>query len=173
MNMKTLKTQVLVEGGLVVALTVILSHVKLWHMPQGGSITLENLPLLFFALRHGLKLGMGAGFVAGLVQILLGGYVAHPIQALLDYPLAFAALGTAALTRKPLWLGMTMGTCARFLCHVLSGIVFFGSYAPEGTPAWFYSMTYNGTFMLPSLLLAIGMGYLIWPHISTLGQVER
>ena len=63
------KTRILVEGALAVAMTVAFSYIRLWRMPQGGSVTLENVPLLIFALRHGLKYGVGAGFVAGIIQL--------------------------------------------------------------------------------------------------------
>ena len=73
------KTRMLVEGGLAAALAIALSYLKLWRMPQGGSVTLENIPLLIFSLRWGIKAGMGAGVVAGIVQLMLGGYVVHPV----------------------------------------------------------------------------------------------
>jgi thiamine transporter len=164
------KTRVLVEGALAVAMTVAFSYIRLWRMPQGGSVTLENVPLLIFALRHGLKYGVGAGFVAGIIQLTLGGYVVHPIQALLDYPLAFAALGLAAFVRKPLWGGLTLGTISRLFCHVLSGVIFFGSYAPEGTNVWLYSIIYNGSYMVPNLILGIFVTYLVWGRLSRIGQ---
>lgn len=160
------KTQVLVEGALAIALSLAFSYVKFWRMPQGGSITLEDLPLMLFALRHGLRFGIGAGMVSGLLQLVLGGYVVHPLQALLDYPLAFGALGLAALMPRPLWLGMALASAGRFGCHVLSGVLFFGSYAPEGTPVWIYSAIYNGSFILPSLILSVVLAYLIWPRLK-------
>ncbi|MDD2206587.1 MAG: energy-coupled thiamine transporter ThiT [Aminobacterium sp.] len=164
------KTKILVEGALVVAMTVAFSYIKLWRMPQGGSVTLENIPLLIFALRHGLKYGFGAGTVAGIIQLLLGGYVVHPVQALLDYPLAFGVLGLAALIRKPLWAGLTLGTLARLVCHILSGVVFFASYAPEGTNVWLYSTVYNASYMIPNLALGIIITYLVWGRLNKIGQ---
>lgn len=161
-------TRILVESALAAALTVALSYLKIWHMPQGGSITLENVPIIILALRHGPKAGMGAGFVAGLLQLMLGGYVVHPAQALLDYPLAFGALGLAGFLRKPLWGGVILGSTARFLCHVLSGVIFFASYAPEGTNVWAYSAVYNGSFMAPNAILSIIVIYLILPRLKNL-----
>jgi len=93
--------KIMVEGALAAAMTVALSYVKLWEMPQGGSITLEAIPLLVFSLRRGVRPGIGAGAIAGLLQLLLGGYIVHPVQAVLDYPLAFAVLGLAGTFRKP------------------------------------------------------------------------
>lgn len=160
-------TRILVESALAAALTVALSYLRLWHMPQGGSITLENVPLIILALRYGPKAGMGAGFVAGLIQLMLGGYVVHPAQALLDYPLAFGALGLAGWLRKPAWGGVILGSAARFICHVLSGVIFFASYAPEGTNVWIYSAAYNGSFMAPNALLAIVVVYLLLPRLKS------
>ena len=164
----TLSTRTLVEGALAAALAVALSYLKIWNMPQGGSITLENVPLIIFALRQGLRGGLAAGAVAGLLQLLLGGYVVHPAQALLDYPLAFASLGLAALAPRPLWAGALLASLARFGCHVLSGVVFFGSYAPEGTNVWLYSMGYNGSFMAPNLVLTLVACYLLIPRLEGL-----
>jgi thiamine transporter len=158
--------KIMVEGALAAALTVALSYVKLWEMPQGGSITLEAIPLLVYSLRRGVRSGVGAGAVAGLLQLLLGGYIVHPVQAVLDYPLAFAALGLAGVFKKPLWAGTVLGSLARFACHVLSGAVFFGSYAPKGTNVWIYSLTYNGSYMLPNLVIAVVVVYLLWPRLS-------
>jgi thiamine transporter len=165
-NMEQQKVRILVEAALAAALALALSYLRLWHMPQGGSVTLENVPILIFALRWGLKAGFGAGAVAGLLQLILGGYVVHPLQALLDYPLAFGALGLAALTPRPLWLGLTLGTFLRLVCHVLSGVIFFASYAPEGTNVWLYSTVYNGSYMLPNLGLSIILTYILWPRLK-------
>ena len=158
--------KIMVEGALAAALTVALSYVKLWEMPQGGSITLEAIPLLVFSLRRGVRSGIGAGAVAGLLQLLLGGYIVHPVQALLDYPLAFGALGLAGALRKPIWGGTVLGSLARFACHVVSGAVFFGSYAPKGANVWAYSLTYNGSYMLPNLVIAVVVVSLLWPRLS-------
>lgn len=166
--MMAISTRTLVEGSLAAALSVALSYLKIWNMPQGGSVTLENVPLVLFALRHGLRGGLSAGAVSGTIQLLLGGYVAHPAQALLDYPLAFASLGLAALAPRPLWAGALLGSLARFCCHVLSGVVFFASYAPEGTNVWIYAIGYNGSFMVPNLILTVLACYLLIPRLQSL-----
>lgn len=164
--MENRKVRILVEGALAAALALALSYVRLWRMPQGGSITLENVPILLFTLRWGLRAGFGAGSVTGLLQMILGGYVVHPVQALLDYPLAFAALSLAALWKRPVWVGLVLGSGGRFACHLLSGVVFFAAYAPEGTNVWIYSAVYNGSFMLPTLVLSVAAVYLIQPRLA-------
>lgn len=160
-----INTRVLVEASLSVALTVTLSYVKIFRMPQGGSITLENVPLLLFSLRYGFKFGFGAGAVAGLLQLMLGGYVAHPVQAILDYPLAFAALGLAGAMKNHRWMGITIGTIARLACHVASGVVFFASYAPAGQNPFIYSLVYNGSYMIPNMILSIFMITALWKRL--------
>ena len=162
------KVRILVEGALAASLALALSYLRIWRMPQGGSITLENIPIFIFALRWGLKAGFGAGSVAGLLQLILGGYVVHPAQAILDYPLAFAVLALAAVWRSPLWGGLALGSAARFICHLLSGVVFFSAYAPEGTNVWAYSAVYNASFMLPSLVLSIAAMYILWPRLKNI-----
>ncbi len=160
-----INTRILVEASLSVALAVTLSYVKIFRMPQGGSITLENVPLLLFSLRYGVKFGLGAGAVAGLLQLMLGGYVAHPAQAVLDYPLAFAVLGLAGLLKDHHWVGITLGTVARLACHVASGVLFFASYAPVGQSPFLYSLIYNGSYMVPNMVLSILMITALWKRL--------
>ena len=164
------RNTILVEGALAVALSVVFSALRLWTMPQGGSITLEMLPIFLFALRRGGKAGCAAGAVSGVMQLITGGYIVHPAQALLDYPIAFGVLGvTGFFKNRPLWLGISLGGVLRFFCHVLSGVVFFGSFAPEGTNVWVYSAVYNGSFMAPTLVVCGVLAYLIWPRLGRVG----
>ncbi|MDD4160570.1 MAG: energy-coupled thiamine transporter ThiT, partial [Synergistaceae bacterium] len=87
--------KILVEGSLCIALSIALSFIKLFALPQGGSVSLGMLPIFIFAIRRGGAAGVSAGLAVGLLRLFLGGYVVHPIQALLDYPVASALLGTA------------------------------------------------------------------------------
>jgi len=152
------------EIGLAVALVVILDFLKIWRAPQGGSVTLALVPLMVVAFRHGLPAGVMAGGIAGVVKLFLGPYIVHPVQAILDYPLAFLLVGLAGLfysgfqrseNKKYIFLagGVALGFFARFLSHFLSGVVFFGHFAPEGTPVVLYSLTYNLSFIIPEALL--------------------
>lgn len=155
-------------GAMCMALSSVLSLIKLWPMPMGGSITPASmLPLLVFAYCYGVGPGMVLGAIYGVMQFLLGGaawLALGAIPNLLDYPLAFAMLGLAGLfrgSRKGMCIGFTLGCFGRFCCSFLSGFVFYGQYAPEGmNPAW-YSFLYNGTYMLPECLICIGIGLLI------------
>ena len=164
MTEKTANTKSLVYGALCIALSFALSYVKLFSMPMGGSITLcSMLPLLFYAYRFGLAKGLLAGLAYGLLQLVQKPEVVHWAQLLLDYPLAFALLGLAALPRNKVdlnggavWrlpLGILIGCGARLACHVASGAIFFGEYAPAGMNAWWYSFLYNGGYLGVDALL--------------------
>jgi thiamine transporter len=137
------------------SLGVILSMVKLYTLPQGGSINLASLPILFLALLRGSWAGIAAGSLLGLLKLLLGATVVHPIQVLLDYPIAFAALGVAGCFRRYAAVGTLIGSVVRGVCHFLSGVVFFGSYAPPGVSVWKYSLGYNGSYLLPEMTIAV------------------
>jgi len=167
------KSRILVEGALAVALSVVFSALRLWTMPQGGSITLEMVPLFLFALRRGGKAGCFAGAVSGLLQLMTGGYVVHPLQAVLDYPAAFGVLGLAGFFAGRPLAGMAVSGLLRFGCHVLSGVIFFGSFAPEGSNVWIYSSVYNGSFLLPTLVVSAVLVHLILPRLSDFGSGRR
>jgi thiamine transporter len=147
-------TRVLTEAALAVALSFVLGFVVLFRMPFGGSVSLEMIPLIILALRQGWKVGVVAGAAFGLLYLAIDFYVVHPVQLILDYPLAFGALGLAGLFKPTVQgaiLGATVAVLARFACHFLSGVVFFASVAPEGWNPYLYSAAYNATYLAPSL----------------------
>lgn len=166
---QSIKSKILVEGALCLALSLILSSLKIFTMPQGGSITLEMLPLLFFAFRRGLKWGLLVGLLSGFLQIFFGGYIFHPLQALLDYPLAMAAMGLGGLFKNQKLLSALLAGFFRLFCHTLAGVIFFASYAPIGENVWLYSFVYNATFMIPSLLLSALVALLLWKKLQQAG----
>jgi thiamine transporter len=159
------RTRIMVEGALCVALSVVFSYLKLFSMPQGGSLTLEMAPLFYFSYRRGYKWGCAAGGISGILQMIFGGYVAHPVQAILDYPAAFACMGLSGAfgrDEKGIAVGTILAGAVRFVCHVLSGVIFFASYAPEGQNVWAYSAIYNASFMLPSLAVSGAVAWIAW-----------
>ncbi len=124
---------------------------------QGGSINLGMVPIFWLALRRGPKIGIFAGAVLGVVDLAIEPFVVHPIQFLLDYPLPFAFLGFAGFFRRfskvgPV-LGVVVGGAGRFLCHFTSGVVYFPNYAPAGMNPVVYSILYNGTYLVPSIII--------------------
>src|SRR5918997_1530683 len=151
-------TRVLTEAALAVALAFVLGFVVLFRMPYGGSVSLEMIPLILLALRQGWKVGVVAGAAYGLLYLAIDFFVVHPVQLILDYPLAYGALGLAGLfkpTVRGAVLGTTVAVLARFACHFLSGVVFFASVAPQGWNPYLYSAAYNAAYLAPSLGIAI------------------
>ena len=147
-------TTMLVYIGLMLAVTILLHQLKLYHMPQGGSITCgAMLPLLFIAYRYGPGIGCLTGFLYGLINILQDPFILHPLQVLFDYPLPYMMLGLAALWPSHRYLSTLLAFFGRYLCHFISGAVFFGSYAPEGTSPYLYSLVFNATYLLPEFLI--------------------
>ncbi len=143
------KTRFITFAGLALGLAYALSFFPLYRWPQGGSVTMASmLPVMLVGVCYGLRPGILTGLVYSLLQFLQDPWFLTPIQFALDYPLAFMCLGLAGLA-KGKGKGMTMVFLAlagagRFLCHLISGAVFFASYAPAGMNPWWYSLTVNG-----------------------------
>lgn len=165
------------EGAIMIALAVVLEMVCHWLnevtgvealLPFGGSITVSMLPIVYYSYRHGAAWGIGVGFTYSLLQIVLGhlSYLPKEFGALvlclmLDYFLAFTVLGIADVFAKPFGKRRLAGYCTgavavcvlRFALSFLSGVILWGSYAPEGMNVWLYSLIYNGSYMLPNTIL--------------------
>jgi thiamine transporter len=148
---KKADTKAMVTSAILVALAIALNQLVLFRMPQGGSITaFSMLPIVVCAYFYGVRRGLMAGMCVGLIDLIFNPYVIHPIQMLLDYPLAYGALAFAGLMRARkfgLITGYAVGVLCRYLCAVLSGIIFFGQYAPEGFNAFTWSIYYNITYL--------------------------
>jgi len=151
------------EIAVFVALASVLSYIKIFSLPQGGSVTLASMvPILWLALRRGPKVGLFAAAVYGVVQLALGPEgIYYPAQVLLDYPIAFGLLGLAGFFQKRPFIGVTVGIIGRFFAHFLSGVIFFARWAPEGMNPAVYSAVYNGGYMLVELVISIYVIYLL------------
>ena len=155
-------TKTIAEATIIIALSVMLNYIKIFQMPQGGSITLGSMvPVLLLSFRRGPKIGVFAGIVFGLIQMMLDGWFYSPVGMFLDYPLAFGALGLAGIFKKTPLVGVATSLVVRFLSHFLSGVVFFGMYAPEGMSPVVYSAVYNGSYMLPELVISGVLIYML------------
>ena len=151
--------KILAEMASAIALSGALSFITIFTLPQGGSITLASMvPVLFFALRRGPKLGLIAGALLGLVVLVEMPFVVHPAQLLLDYPFAFGALGLAGLFRNRPLIGVAVGITGRFVMHFVSGVIFFASYAWDGWNPIAYSAAYNAGYLIPEMVIS---GFLI------------
>lgn len=172
-NRQKWTTRMMANASLCIALAFILSYVKLYEMPQGGSVTLASMiPILMFAYAYGIGPGLMIGFSYGLLQFVQGGWFVHPVQFLLDYPLAFAMLGFAGIARKlpDRWgmiPGILLGVILRFLCAFLTGIFFWGDGAGEQN-VLIYSAVYNGTYLIPETAICIAVAMV--PQIRKLAR---
>ena len=159
------RLSVLVETAILAALGVALDRFVLFQMPQGGSVSLVMLPIFLLAYRRGLGAALVGGFLVGTIQLAFGGYFLNFFQVSLDYFLAYTALGLAGLFKKQhltptivnIVLGAIVGATGRLVSSFLSGVIFYGEYAPEGVPVWQYSLIYNASYIIPSAALAIAL----------------
>jgi len=149
-------TKVLAEIIILVSLAGALSLVShsFFSLPQGGSINIGMIPIFWLALRRGPKISIFAGAVFGLVDLSIEPFVVHPVQFILDYPLPFACLGFAGFFRTHPIIGVFVGGTGRFISHVISGVIYFADYAGEMNPI-VYSLIYNGTYIIPSLIICV------------------
>lgn len=165
-----------------VAMSFALSYIKLWEMPQGGSITLASLlPLMIYSYMFGVRKGVFAGFIYGLLQAIQDPWLIHPAQFLLDYPVAFAAIGLAgmfrgvqAFRRAPqaaFALGAIVASVLRFLSHIFSGVFAFSEYAGGQNP-WIYSMAYN-SFVFIDIAIVIVVGVVVFSSKAFMNVVDR
>lgn len=149
-------TRKMVYGGLCISLAFVLSYIRIFHWPQGGSITPASmLPLMIFASMFGVVPGIIAGIAYGFLQLVQDPFIVHWAQVLLDYPLAFAAIGLSGLCKKNLALGALIGGSGRMFFHFLSGVIFFGQYAPEGMSPYLYSISVNALLIGSETLICI------------------
>ncbi len=147
-------------AALSIALSFVLSCIRLYRMPQGGSVTPASmLPLMLFAASFGVGPGLLAGLVYGVLQYFQGGWFLNVWQFALDYLLAFAALGLAGFARKlpekwALSIAMLIAVVGRALSATLAGIMFWDT-APLA------SLIYNGTYLIPEVIICMILGAII------------
>jgi len=151
----------LTYAAICLALAVILSNIRLYRMPMGGSVTAFSMVFVsLVGYWFGVKVGLVAALSYGFLQLLFDPYVVHPVQMLLDYPLAFACLGVSGVfkgRRYGLLLGYLAGVSGRLFCSVLSGVLFFAMFAPEGVNVWTYSFLYNFSVVGPEAVLTLAV----------------
>ncbi|MBQ9942447.1 MAG: energy-coupled thiamine transporter ThiT [Christensenellaceae bacterium] len=162
----------LVVGALCIGLSFILSYIRIFKMPNGGSITPASmLPIMLFAYIYGMPKGTIVGVAYGLLQMIQDPWIVSLPQVLLDYVLAFGALALAGLFKKSMVPGVIVAALGRFLFAFLSGIIFFASYAPEGISPALYSLGYQASYILPEA--AICMVIVLIPGIRKNIQLLR
>ena len=156
---KKIGTKQLVVCAMAVALAMVTSMLKIYSFPFGGSVTLFSMLFIcFVGYLYGPATGMLTGAAYGVLQLLIEPYIYFPLQVLVDYPLAFGALGLSGCFSKAkhgLVKGYLFGVLARYVFAVISGWLFFGEYAWDGWAALPYSLVYNGCYIFAEAALTV------------------
>ncbi len=156
---KRMDTKQLVFCAMSIALASVASVLKIYEFPFGGAITFFSM--LFICLPgyfYGVTAGILSAVAYGVLQFLLGPYILFPIQVIVDYLLAFGALGLSGIFSKSkngLLKGYLLGIFGRYVFAVISGWIFFGEYAWEGWGAFSYSLAYNGAYIFSEGVLTV------------------
>ena len=182
--MKT-KTRVMVESAVLIAASVILSFIKIYEAPLGGSVTLFSMvPLMIISIRHGLGWGLGSAFIFSVFKLWMGaGNFAYVptltgiiVVILLDYIAAYTSIGLAGLFRKAVifnsekknmtataFCGVLTACIVRFVCHFVNGAVVWYEITKnlewneyvQTVGMWMYSLVYNITYLGPETVMTV------------------
>ncbi|MBE7147023.1 energy-coupled thiamine transporter ThiT [Bacillus mycoides] len=177
--MRNTNLQAMIESAILAAFALVIDILPLSIKisATGGSISFAMIPIFIIAYRWGFKMAFLGGLIWGLLQIVVGdAYILTPVQAFIEYFIAFAFIGFAGLFYRPIQkalasdnsdakqnkgkkalvyiiLATFVGSFARYFCHFIAGIIFFGQYAPKGQSAVLYSLIVNGSTMISSFIL--------------------
>lgn len=153
------QTKQLVFAALALALAVVTSFIKVYTFPFGGSITLLSMFFVcFVGYLYGPYIGITTAIAFGLLQFIIGPYILYPLQVIIDYPLAFGALGFSgffANQKNGLTKGYILGLLGRYFFATLSGVIFFGQYVWEGWNPLSYSLAYNGAYIFSEAIITL------------------
>lgn len=177
--MKRSKIIPYVEGAMIIAMAMILSMIKIYKLPWGGSVTLLSmLPISLYSIKYGIRKGLEISFIFSVLQFFQGisdGLFAWGLTPVmlascifLDYLLAYTVIGLSGIFRNKGAFGWISGTVMaiilRFICHFISGAVIFKSFGKlwngfSTDSTLLYSFLYNGAYMLPELLFTCAGAY--------------
>lgn len=148
-------------SALCLALAFVFSNIKLFKLPMGGSVTIFSMFFVtYIGYLYGPRVSLAAAFAYGILQMVVDPYIISVPQMLCDYILAFGALGISGFfykNKNSLFIGYIAGILGRFVFSVLSGVIFFADYAPEGMSPLVYSAAYNGSYIAAEGLLTIAV----------------
>lgn len=142
----TLKKMIVIA--LFSAMAFVLSFIKIWSLPQGGSINLlPMLPIMLISVLYGKTEGITCGLIYGILSLITGGHIVSIAEAILDYVFANVALGLAGVvgtkTKIQILSGSIIAVFLSVFSNIVSGVYFYGMYAPKDMNLWWYSILYN------------------------------
>jgi thiamine transporter len=167
-----LRLRAITEGAIFTAIALVLSYIEFpIGLAYGGSIDFVMIPIILFSIRWGLGWGLASGFVFGTLKYFLAaGFAINWESIILDYSVAYMAVGLAGLFRNRKWglvTGGLLGCLGRFVVHFISGITIYAEYMPDEflnmsmSNVWIYSALYNGLYMLPNTIVALIVGVVL------------
>ena len=178
-------TRSIVYGAISIALSFALSYAKLFKLPQGGSVTFASLlPLMIYCCMFGTRRGLIVCTIYGVLQALQDPFIIHPMQFLLDYPLAFGLIGVSGIFMEKgvfkdkkvvaFLLGGVLAVVLRYACHVCSGVFAFADYADldKYDTAIAYSMAYN-SFAFVDMIIALVAGSTLFASKSFAALMQK
>ncbi len=181
---KGFDSKAIAYAAVCIAMSFALSYLRIFKLPQGGSVTIASLlPLMIYSYMYGTRKGVFAGLIYGVLQAIQDPWMIHPAQFLLDYPVAFSAIGLSGMFAKTkkleklpqiqFALGAVVASALRFVSHVFSGVFAFSAYAVDaGMAAWPYSLAYN-SFVFADVAIAIVVGVIVFSSPSFVKQARK
>ena len=165
-------TKRLVISAVFIAVSVVLNELTPIKFPFGGSVTVFSMvPLELLGWTYGISWGLVCGAVMGTLDMIIGGLgnfawvsgiVAYLILIFADYFIAFGVMGLSGMFKNKIknetvafGLGAGLACVLRFICHFISGVTIWADYTNGWVGAWIYSLTYNGSYMLPELIITV------------------
>lgn len=145
-----LKIRIMIPVAMFSAVSFILHMIQFIRYPQGGGISLLSMmPIMLLSILYGKTAGVTGGMILGILELMNGGFIVHPLQLLIDYIFSNMALGLAGIfgndNKRKIVLGCILSVFLCVFASIISGVIFFSQYAPEGMNVWVYSFVYNFT----------------------------
>lgn len=176
-------TRSIVYGAVAMALAFVLSYARLFKLPNGGSITFASLlPLMIYCCMFGTRRGLIVCSLYGVLQALQDPYIIHPMQFLLDYPLAFGLVGVSGIFMEKgvfkekkilaFLLGGVVAVLLRYICHVCSGTFAFAEYT-DFKAALAYSLGYNATYVFADMAISLVAGSFLFTSKSFTAAMQQ
>ncbi len=177
-------TRAIVYGAMCVAMSFALSYIRVYKLPQGGTVTFASLlPLMIYSVMFGTRRGIMACIIYGTLQSIQDPFIIHPVQFLLDYTVAYGFIGMSGIfvgkgfsKGKKSVIGFMLGgivaVLLRYACHVLSGAFAFSDWAEEGYTLWTWTFSYNA-FALIDMVICLAVGSLLFASPTFMRLIER
>lgn len=169
----------MIEAAICGAMAMLLDLLPSIKITSVISVSFAMVPIFIISLRRGVLAGVLSGFVWEMLQLATGDAdILTPVQGLIEYVIAFAAIGVAGVLKNQIQhdfangqkgkaiakvtVAVLIGSFSRYFWHFIAGFIFWGEFAPKGQSPVLYSFIVNGTtFLLNFILCSVVMGALL------------